>query len=64
MKIMPTYDYKCPKCDFKMEVAHSMTCEKEINCLICMEPMQKGFGGGVGIHFKGSGFYETDYKGK
>jgi len=26
--------------------------------------MNKGFGGGSAIHFKGSGFYETDYKGR
>jgi len=33
-------------------------------CPECNEKMIKCIGGGIGLHFKGTGFYETDYKGK
>jgi len=61
---MPTYEYKCLECRDKKDVSHSITDETEVLCYWCNIKMQKGFGGGVGVHFKGSGFYETDYKGK
>jgi len=47
-----------------MEVEHKMTANPEICCLTCSEPMRKMINGGIGLHFKGSGFYETDYKNK
>ncbi len=66
---MPTYEYKCPECSYSGLVFHKMNDETGLNCFLCYSKgidikMQKGFGGGIGIHFKGSGFYETDYKGK
>lgn len=65
---MPTYDYKCSKCDFKIEIYHAIPVgtynhHKEY-CLECLEEMEKQISKPSGIHFKGSGFYETDYKGK
>lgn len=63
-KIMPTYEYKCPECNLILNISHTINVEHEQDCLTCLIPMKKGFGGGTGIHFKGSGFYETDYKNK
>ena len=61
---MPTYEYKCQKCQIKIDVMHKMDEFPNIICDKCYDKMAKGFGGGSGIHFKGSGFYETDYRGK
>lgn len=61
---MPTYEYKCPKCQFIMHMSHSMSSNPEVYCIHCSSDMQRGIGGGLAVHFKGTGFYETDYKGK
>lgn len=61
---MPTYEYKCPECQKTKEVLHSINILPYVECADCEVKMEKGFGGGTGIHLKGSGFYETDYKGK
>lgn len=61
---MPTYDYKCPKCGWNKTFLLGINYEPEIKCPECETILVRGFGGGSGIHFKGSGFYETDYKGK
>lgn len=61
---MPTYEYKCPGCLIEREFIRSITDTSKVKCPDCSKIMTKGFGGGSGIHFKGSGFYETDYKGK
>ena len=60
---MPTYTYKCKKCTHEMDVFHSISAEPEICCESCGDsPMERLIGTGSGIIFKGSGFYETDYK--
>jgi putative FmdB family regulatory protein len=61
---VPTYEYKCPECNRTRVVHHNITHEPQVLCLVCHKTMNKGFGGGSAIHFKGSGFYETDYKGR
>ena len=61
---MPTYDYKCSKCVGISTHFHKMCDEVTYLCPKCNEKMVKCIGGGIGLHFKGSGFYETDYKGK
>ena len=61
---MPTYDYKCPKCNSAKQIQHKMNDMPCVVCDKCFVNMNKGFGGGIGLHFKGTGFYETDYKGK
>jgi putative FmdB family regulatory protein len=63
---MPTYDYYCKSCDKDIEVFQSITAEP---LKVCPECDKKGkitrkISGGSGIIFKGSGFYETDYKAK
>lgn len=62
---MPTYEYKCPTCEHKQQLSHKMSEQPVTICPSCMKSeMIKGPGGGLGIHFKASGFYETDYKRK
>lgn len=60
---MPTYTYECQKCGADQDEFHMMTATPVIKCLSCGSPrMRKLLGTGAGIIFKGSGFYETDYK--
>lgn len=61
---MPTYDYKCQKCEHQFEVFQSMKDDRLTACPIegCEGPVKRLLGTGAGIIFKGSGFYETDYR--
>jgi len=61
---MPTYEYKCEKCGHEFEVFQSMTEPPVKKCPECGGPVTKLIGTGAGLIFKGSGFYETDYKRK
>ncbi len=59
---MPTYDYKCPKCGTRFEQFQKITSKPEAPCPKCGAKAERLISGGHGIVFKGSGFYETDYK--
>ncbi len=60
---MPTYTYECQKCHHTMDVFHSMSETPRVKCSACGSSRTKRLlGTGAGIIFKGSGFYETDYK--
>jgi putative FmdB family regulatory protein len=60
---MPTYEYLCNKCGLKFEVFQSMTAAPLKLCTCGKKgKVKRLLGGGAGIIFKGSGFYETDYK--
>lgn len=61
---MPTYDYQCEKCGETFEVFQSMNDKKLTKCpdKACKGKVQRLLGTGAGIIFKGSGFYETDYR--
>jgi len=61
---MPTYDYLCIKCGNKEEHIHGMNAEPEVICCKCGNIMEKQVGTGARLIFKGSGFYQTDYKNK
>ena len=62
---MPTYDYVCDACDYAFEEFHSMTAPALKTCPECKKnALRRLIGTGAGIIFKGSGFYETDYKKK
>ena len=59
---MPTYDYECQKCGHIFEAFHSMNAEPLKQCPECKGKVRKLLGTGAGIIFKGSGFYQTDYR--
>jgi len=60
---MPTYDYICKLCDDEIEIYQSMTASPLKKCPSCNRMgLRRLIGAGAGIIFKGSGFYETDYK--
>ncbi len=61
---MPTYDYECKKCNEIFEEFQSIMAEKLTTCPKCGSPIKRLVGTGSGIVFKGSGFYETDFKNK
>ena len=59
---MPTYDYKCKECENEFEKFQQMTDKPVKKCPKCDGKVQRLIGTGAGVVFKGSGFYETDYK--
>ena len=59
---MPTYDYECQSCHHIYEVFQSITDKPLRKCPECGGKVTRLIGTGAGIIFKGSGFYETDYK--
>lgn len=61
---MPTYEYKCKQCGHKFEVFQSMNAEPIKVCPKCKGEVKRLIGAGAGPIFKGSGFYQTDYKNK
>ena len=61
---MPTYEYECIGCGHVFDVFHNMTAKPRIKCPECGGRTKKLIGAGAGIIFKGSGFYEPDYKRK
>ncbi len=62
---MPTYEYECSDCGYRFEEFQSMTAEPLKKCPKCgKNSLRRLIGLGMGIIFKGSGFYETDYKRK
>lgn len=60
---MARYQYKCPKCGTTFEVEHPMAEHPKELCPKCGEEAQQVFVPS-GIVFKGSGFYNTDQRGK
>ena len=67
---MPTYEYQCEKCNQTFDVFQSMKDERLTVCPkgACRQepwgqgPVKRLLGTGAGIIFKGSGFYQTDYR--
>ena len=59
---MPTYEYKCPNCGTVFERFQKITSKPELPCPKCGATARRLISGGSGIVFKGSCFYETDYK--
>ncbi len=60
---MPTYEYVCEACKHAFELFHSMKDEPVKKCPKCKKlRLRRLVGSGGGIIFKGSGFYQTDYK--
>ena len=63
---MPTYDYLCESCGHRFEAFQSMKDPKLVDCPLdeCEGKVRRLLGTGAGLIFKGSGFYETDYRSK
>lgn len=60
---MPTYEYECDKCGHTFELFQSMSDDPVEICPICKKKsVRRLIFGGVGVIFKGSGFYVTDSK--
>lgn len=60
---MPIYEYACPKCGAVREVMRVIE-ERDLPVYCeCSESMERQLAR-PGLHFKGSGFYATDYKRK
>ena len=60
---MPTYDYKCRGCDHRWEEFQRITAEPTRQCPECgKQRAERVIGAGAGILFKGTGFYQTDYR--
>lgn len=61
---MPTYSYECGSCGHVQDVFHGMSAEPQVKCEQCGKKCKRLMGTGAGFIFKGTGFYETDYKDK
>jgi putative FmdB family regulatory protein len=60
---MPTYDYKCKSCGHTWELFQSMSAKPEKVCPSCgKKTAERLIGTGAALLFKGSGFYQTDYR--
>ena len=57
---MPTYEYKCSECEEVFEFFQRMTDEPMKTCPVCAGKLNRLISGGMGVIFKGSGFYTTD----
>jgi putative FmdB family regulatory protein len=61
---MPTYEYKCPAGHLFEKSFPRITSQRSAKCPVCGKRAERQISGGAGIVFKGSGFYQTDYKRK
>lgn len=60
---MPTYDYECDACGHEFELFQSISEPVKRKCPKCSKlKLRRLFGTGAAVVFKGSGFYETDYR--
>ncbi|MFO0950830.1 MAG: FmdB family zinc ribbon protein [Isosphaeraceae bacterium] len=60
---MPTYDYICDSCQHEFEAFESIQADPQTVCPEChAAKLRRKIGAGAAILFKGSGFYQTDYR--
>jgi putative FmdB family regulatory protein len=60
---MPTYEYHCDACEHNFDEFQSFSDKPLKKCPKCRKPkLRRVFGTGAAILFKGSGFYQTDYR--
>src|SRR5437870_4221181 len=60
---MPTYEYRCEACNHNFDEFQSMMEKPLKKCPKCRKSkLRRIFGTGAAILFKGSGFYQTDYR--
>lgn len=58
---MPRYDYRCTACDERFEVERKIDEAGAESCPACGSPAKRVFTP-VGVHFRGTGFHNTDYR--
>jgi putative FmdB family regulatory protein len=58
---MPAYDFKCKVCSEVFEVTRSASDDSDVPCPACGGETKRVFHP-VGVHFKGTGFHNTDYR--
>jgi putative FmdB family regulatory protein len=61
---MPLYEYKCKKCGHRFERIQSFSAEDAKECPVCHGEVERLISTPARPHFKGSGFYSTDYGAK
>ncbi len=61
---MPLYEYKCKKCGHRFERIQSFSAEDVKECPVCQGDVERLISTPARAHFKGSGFYSTDYGAK
>ena len=60
---MPTYEYHCDACEHNFDEFQSMSDKPLKKCPQCgKSKLRRVFGAGAAVIFKGSGFYQTDYR--
>jgi putative FmdB family regulatory protein len=60
---MPTYEYQCDACEHNFDEFQSINDKPLKKCPKCKKSkLRRVFGAGAAILFKGSGFYQTDYR--
>ena len=60
---MPIYEYRCQSCHHELEVMQKLSDPELSDCPACGKPELKKLISAVGFRLKGSGWYETDFKG-
>ena len=61
---MPTYEYECTRCGHITEEFKPMSAPRRQRCPRCRSKVERLISGGIGLHFKGSGFYINDSRSK
>ncbi len=61
---MPTYEYVCDSCGYGFEIFQKMSDKPVSACPKCSKSVRQVLSGGLGINFRGSGFYINDSNSK
>jgi putative FmdB family regulatory protein len=61
---MPLYEYQCKECGHRFELIQSFSAEDPKECPVCQGAVERLISTPARPHFKGSGFYSTDYAAK
>ena len=60
---MPIYEYRCESCGHELEALQKMSDPALSECPECKQPTLRKLISAAGFRLKGSGWYETDFKG-
>ena len=61
---MPIYEYECNDCGHQLEALQKVSDDPLKDCPECGKPALRRLVSAAGFRLKGSGWYETDFKGK